>query len=121
MPYLSVLHKKSKQLYDILEVQNAAVKCFTRMEEDIEQWHKLLQLQQPGQNRAKCAPFVIDSQQNVHDRDLSEPLQQHYQQPEPVFQKIFSLAEQPIYQYKHDLPPPPTPSQGTITHPPPPT
>ena len=62
IPDLSVLHKKSKQIQVIREVRNSEVKCFTQMEEDIEHWLKLLQLHQPGHNKAKGASFVIDSQ-----------------------------------------------------------
>ena len=82
------------------------------MEEDIEHWCELLQLNQPGHNRAKCASFVIDSQQNTHNGDIVETPHQYYQQPQPVlFQKISSMDEQTIFQYKPDLPPPPPPSQ----------
>ena len=38
MPDLSILNTKSKQHKLIREGRNAAVKCFTQMEEDIEQW-----------------------------------------------------------------------------------
>ena len=124
MPDLSVIHKKSKQIQGLQKVWNKAVKVFTQMEEDIKHWHELLQLHQPGHNRAKCASFVIDSQQNAHIGDLLAPPQQHYQKPQPVtFQKISSLAGQTIYKYKHEPPPPPPPppSRGAVPHPPPPT
>ena len=94
MPDLSDPHKKSKQIQGLQEFCNAVVKFFTQMEEDIEHLCKLLQLHQPGHNKTKGALFVIDLQQNAQNEDLLEPLQQHYQQLQPVFfQKSSSLAE----------------------------
>ena len=53
MPDLSVHHKKSKQLQGLCKVRNVEVKCFTQMEDDIENWRELLQLRQPRHNKAK--------------------------------------------------------------------
>ena len=100
IPNLSVLHTKSNQLQVILEFCNTEVKFSTRMEEDIEHWHKLLKLHQPEHNREKCALFMIELQHNAHNGDLSEPPQQHHQKPQPIlFQKSSYLAEQNISQY----------------------
>ena len=84
MPDLSVHYAKSKHLQGLHNVCNAEFKCFTHLEEDIEHLCELLQLFQPRHNKAKGVSFVIDSQHNAHNEDLSEPLQQHYQQPQPV-------------------------------------
>ena len=53
MPYLSILHTKSKQLQGVREVCNAAVNFFTQMEEYIEHLWELLQLNQPGHRKQK--------------------------------------------------------------------
>ena len=62
----------------------------------------------------------------IHSRmyitEISEPPQQHHQQPQPViFQKSSTMSEQNISQYKQYLLPPPSPSRGAGPYPPPPT
>ena len=44
MPYLSTVSTKSKQLQEILEVQNTAIRHDMKMEEDIADLKELLQL-----------------------------------------------------------------------------
>ena len=72
MPGFTALRTKSNQLQGLRKFHNAAVKCFTHMEEYIEHWCELLQLHQTEHNKEKGASFVIDSQQNSQNEDLSE-------------------------------------------------